>query len=81
MLKGKSTKKVQGQKRSGEGQEEEVKKKPRRHLDNILTKAMGTKNQYFLVTGAVGSLQKKVASHEAPPQYNLHVYIYRVYDT
>ena len=70
MLKGTSTKKVQGQKRSaGDGQEKEAaKKQPEKGVDSLLTKAMSTKNSFLLVTGAVNSLQKKVATHEAPPK-------------
>ena len=73
LLKGASTKKAQGQERSKSGGEvQDAKKHPKKeakkHLDHLLCKAMATKNQYFLVTGAVNSLQKKVASHEAPPE-------------
>jgi hypothetical protein len=69
MLKGTSTKKVQGQKRiAGPAPSEAAKKQPKKGVDSLITKAMSTKNSYFLVTGAVNSLQKKVATHEAPPK-------------
>jgi len=58
---------VQGKKRSraAEGPEDDVEKKIKNNIDTVLGKAMRTKNQYFVVTGAVAALRKKVASDEA----------------
>ena len=42
-----------------------MEKKGKTNVDAALGKAMRTKNQFFVVTGAVSALRKKVQSDEA----------------
>ena len=63
---GKKVQKLEGGKRGRcEAPENDTEKKPKSNIDGYLNKAMRTKNQYFVVNGAVQALHKKVQTDEA----------------
>jgi len=65
-LQGKKVQKLEGGKRGRcEAPENDTEKKPKSNIDGYLNKAMRTKNQYFVVNGAVQALRKKVQTDEA----------------
>jgi hypothetical protein len=65
-MHGKKVQKLGGGKRGRrEAPENDTEKKPKSNIDGYLNKAMRTKNQYFVVNGAVQALHKKVQTDEA----------------